>query len=358
MGRKAPRCRDIIVIPIRNIYYMLAYAFTALKAQEYAHLETEDFEQAEDLYAQILITGIRAQLKRGIVRTYENREEELSCIRGKIDFQASLAAQSMQRGRLICRHDEHTEDNDFNRILCSVAAALLSTPIATHRKKALRNLLNYFPNVQRLPLRRLNWRLPFNSRNQHYRLIIGICQLIANAQIQSRTPGKTKLLNFEDERHENQLYEKFLLAYFQQTFKGIRIASRKIPWNISEGTTDMLPGLRSDIMVSDTHRTLIIDAKYYKHILQEYYGHHSHHPHNLNQILNYVHQESAAHPADHEVSGMLLYAGTEENVPEKEFVTCGKRIHIKTLDLSTDFPTIRKTLNDLIEHYFPGTAES
>ena len=39
------------MIPIKNVFYMLAYAFRALDRKAYRPLESEDFANAEDLLA-------------------------------------------------------------------------------------------------------------------------------------------------------------------------------------------------------------------------------------------------------------------------------------------------------------------
>lgn len=54
------------MIPIQNIYYMLSYAFRALKEQQYRELATEEFQNTGDLMAAILAKGIAVQLKRGL----------------------------------------------------------------------------------------------------------------------------------------------------------------------------------------------------------------------------------------------------------------------------------------------------
>ena len=46
---------------IKNVYYMLAYAFRALKMDEYDELACEDFEHMHDLFAAILAKGIARQ---------------------------------------------------------------------------------------------------------------------------------------------------------------------------------------------------------------------------------------------------------------------------------------------------------
>jgi len=37
------------MIPIKNIYYMLSYAFRVLKHNNYKSIDSEDFEHIEDL---------------------------------------------------------------------------------------------------------------------------------------------------------------------------------------------------------------------------------------------------------------------------------------------------------------------
>ena len=45
-------------ILIRNVYYMLSYAFSSLRKNNYEDVEKEDFERIEDLFAEILYKGI------------------------------------------------------------------------------------------------------------------------------------------------------------------------------------------------------------------------------------------------------------------------------------------------------------
>lgn len=45
-------------ILIKNIYYMLSYAFTILKQTNYNKIASEQFEKAQDLFAAILSKGV------------------------------------------------------------------------------------------------------------------------------------------------------------------------------------------------------------------------------------------------------------------------------------------------------------
>ena len=48
---------------IRNIYYMLTYAFQELKQNNYEEIAGEEFDEIHDLFAEILLRGISFQLK-------------------------------------------------------------------------------------------------------------------------------------------------------------------------------------------------------------------------------------------------------------------------------------------------------
>ncbi len=54
----------------------------------------------------------------------------------------------------------------------------------------------------------------------------------------------------------------------------------------------------------------------------------------------------------HVVSGMLLYAKTDEDIyPENEYLMSGNRIEVRTLNLDGDFEAIRAQLNRIVEKY-------
>ena len=95
-------------IPIRNLYYMLAYAYRCLDQRDFSGLEAEPFENACDLFAAILARGLSGQIRRGLERSYVPRRETLSAPRGRIDVSASIKEQSLARLRLPCRYDEYS----------------------------------------------------------------------------------------------------------------------------------------------------------------------------------------------------------------------------------------------------------
>ena len=77
-------------ILIKNIYYMLSYAFSELKKNNYDDIDKEDFEHIEDLFAEILVKAVSLQIKQGLYRSYINKKESLPLLRGKIDISGTI----------------------------------------------------------------------------------------------------------------------------------------------------------------------------------------------------------------------------------------------------------------------------
>ena len=76
---------------IKNIYYMLSYAFTTLTPTQDDEIAAEEFDNIHNLFAAILAKGIGQQLKQGLYREYLNRKEDMPVMRGKIDMPGTIS---------------------------------------------------------------------------------------------------------------------------------------------------------------------------------------------------------------------------------------------------------------------------
>lgn len=78
------------------------------------------------------------------------------------------------------------------------------------------------------------------------------------------------------------------------------------------------------------------------------------HSNNMYQIFTYVKNKEAQLSSEpHEVSGMLLYAQTDESIqPNNTYQMSGNKISVRTLDLNCDFAQIATQLNQIVEEHF------
>ena len=342
------------MIPVQNIYYMLAYAFQVLNENGYKNIETEQFDNVGELCAAILSKGVSLQLKRGLGKEYVSETEPLSSLRGKIDIAESIKTQSMLRKQLVCTYDDFTVNSYMNRIIKSTMELLIRSDITKARKKELRKLLVFFGDVEPLNVYDINWQLQYNRNNQSYRMLISVCYLVVKGLLQSNTSGGTKLMDFLDEQRMCRLYERFILEYYRKEHPEIRASASQIPWQLDDDFSFMLPVMQTDIMLSKGNTTLIMDAKYYGHTTQEQYGVHTLHSGNLYQIFTYVKNKDAEYGEQpHNVSGMLLYAQTDESVqPNNVYHMGGNKISVRTLNLNCSFNEIASQLDGIVAEHF------
>lgn len=348
------------MIPVQNLYHMLAYAFRALREQGYRDLATEEFENAAELCAAILERGVAAQIKRGLRHDYHERSHALSSVKGKIEVSASITSRAFLRHQMVCTVDEYSADSMMNRIMKSTLQLLLRSDISTPRKKALRRLVLHFADVRTLDLRTVDWALRYDRHNQTYRLLMGVCWLVAKGLLQTQADGRTRLMEFFDEQRMSRLYEAFILEYYRREHPELHAAAPHIPWALDDGFSDMLPTMRSDITLRRDGHVLIIDAKYYSHTTQERFDRRSVHSGNLYQIFTYVKNAAASlGENDHEVSGLLLYARTDEEIhPHATYQMSGNSISVQTLDLNLPFAQIAAQLDDIAERHCPRPGRS
>lgn len=340
------------MIPVQNIYFMLSYAFKILKEERYKKVEAEECSSAIELCAAILERGISLQLKRGMERGYVQRTETLRVPRGKIEVSQSIREMTHIKKQIICTYDEFATDTYMNRILKSTVNLLLHSDISVDRKKKLRKLMKHFSDVELLDIRRINWHLQYNRNNQTYRMLINVCYLIVHGLLQTENDGTMQLMDFEKTEAFCRLYERFVYEYFRQEFPMLSVTKPHIGWQVDDGYVSLLPTMKTDMVLSDGERHLIIDTKAYKRILQWNFDKGTIHSNNLYQIFTYV-KNYELDTESCEVSGMLLYARTVTEEPIKEtYRMSGNKISVCTLDLGCHHTEIAKQLNEIARSHF------
>ena len=212
----------------------------------------------------------------------------------------------------------------------------------------------FLGNVEPLPIYSINWNLRYDRNNQTYRMLVSICYLVLKGLLQTQSDGTTKLMDFLDEQRMHRLYEKFILEYFRKEHPELTVGAPQIPWQLDDDFCDMLPVMQSDIVLEKDDNILIIDAKYYAHTTQQRFNKATVHSANLYQIFTYVkNKDTEFGDQPHKVSGMLLYAATDEAIqPDNSYQMSGNKISVKTLDLNRDFSEIAAQLNAIVIEHF------
>lgn len=348
---------DKKTIIIRNVYYMLAYAFRVLRQTNYKKIETEPFENVQDLFASIMHIGVSQQLKRGLCKEYIIKDEELKVLRGKLDLVNTVKLRSKNNIQtLACCHDELSVNNEFNQIIKTTLLGLTKDKtVKRETRLKLRNILRFFDEVDDIDLSGVKWaQLRFQRNNKSYEMLLNICYFAYTESILSHGSGDRKVMAFSDDNMA-KVYEKFILEYYKQHHRELSANAAEIKWNLDKDFADpiikYLPKMQSDITLRHNGYTLIVDAKYYSKNMQQQFDKNTLINGNLYQIYTYVKNEDKTNSG--KVAGMLLYAKTDNDIiPSADFSSGGNRISVKTLDLDANFDEIKQQLDRIADDYF------
>ena len=341
---------------IKNIYYMLAYAFQILRQENYEKIAAEEFEEAQDLFAAILASGVARQLKQGLYREYVTKQDSLLVLRGKIDMQGTMRNLLQKKQSVACEFDELSEDNTLNRILKTTILLLVRDKgVSQEHKNKLKSELVFFDDVSTTAPGLIRWDLlRYDRNNKNYELLMNICYFVIDGMLETTERGEYRMAAFSDD-HMARLYEKFILEYYRRHHNYLdEVKSAAIKWNLGsdqdEAMIRFLPAMQSDVYLQLGEKVLILDAKYYGKTMQTQFDKNTLRSNNLYQIFTYVKNEDRHGSGN--VSGMLVYAKTDEDItPDCCFDIGGNRIGAVTLDLNRDFRDIAAQLDRLADRF-------
>ncbi len=344
-------------ICIKNIYYMLTYAFQVLRQQNYDDIASEEFDEVQDLFAAILVRGAAQQLKQGLHRQYITVNEDLPVMRGKLDIHGTIRNRIQRKKILACEYDELSVNNIFNQILKTAMIILLrDSNVKVARKSDLKKVLLFFSEVDQIEPSSIRWSgMVYYRNNRNYEMLMNICYFVLDGMLQTTESGRYRMQTFSDE-HMHRLFERFVLEYYKRHHSYLsEVKAAEVKWCLDEDTDQrmirFLPAMQTDIFLRLRERILIIDTKYYGRTMQKQYDKATVHSANMYQIFTYVKNQDAEGTGN--VSGMLLYAKTDEEiVPDFSFLISGNRISVKTLDLNKEFRMIAAQLDRIVEEEF------
>jgi 5-methylcytosine-specific restriction enzyme subunit McrC len=216
-------------------------------------------------------------------------------------------------------------------------------------RSELRALTRHFSVVSDVHVNSLCFTLIHLDRNSgFYRFLLNICELVHNAHLPGENGERYRFRDFfRDERKMAYVFQYFVFNFLRIERPDLNVGSENISWKTDEVTPldlSLLPRMQTDISVSRDGRKTIIDTKYYRKTLNEFYGVERLHSHNLYQIFTYL---MNARLDGEEIEGILLYPLVERSLKQR-FSMCGVTVRVETLDLNQPWRMISTQLKGLI----------
>lgn len=338
-------------IPVRNIYYLLCYAWGHVQELERIEAGGEHFDHIGDMLGYVLAGAISGLLKSGLDRDYVEREAAIPGIRGKLELPPTIRRQLTLNGRTYCRFDEFDHDVLQNQIIKSTVQMLL----AIHRlhptvRAELRRVVLHMRGVSTIRVHRRDFaRVRIHRNNRGYDFVLRLCQLVYESLLVESSGAGTMFYDFrDDDARMGQLFEDFLFNFFLREQSAYRVKRWHINWHGATGSPrdlERLPIMRTDIVLRRRGAVLIIDAKYYKQALTTQFHREKVRAAHLYQIFAYL--KNLEPSLDGQLEGMLLYPAVNASFVY-EYRLHGHRIRVATVDLSQPFDRIHAELLGLV----------
>ena len=353
----AGKVRWFDMIPVRNWWHMLLYAWDLVEFEDRFETEFEDAPELRALLTKILVFLIKHQMRRGLRGDYVERSEQLRGVRGRIDFGETLRGLSMYRGRLHCEFEEFTLNVPRNQIIRSTLNDSLNrgfTQVERERRdkygklvsdvEALLRMLYEIDRV-RVTRRLIASELRLLGRNEReYKLMLKICELLLDPSMPRSDEASD--LDYVDWLRENEdehkIFELFVANFYKLHMRGkgwdVTAQARRY-WVKRHERTDSgvrLPTMNPDIVLIETEsgEVVVIDTKWYGAVLSDRSGRPTVNSEHLFQIYSYLQSLDGNDKRFRDASGILLYARTEMDDVDFRTKIDGHPLRVYTLDLT------------------------
>ncbi len=311
-------------ISIDRVLFLLSYA---LDPRAWRSL-TFRFEARQTLLEALVsafIHQVGQAFRRGLLQGYRSEEATLAGVRGRVRFDDQLRKRFGVFPPVEVRYDEFTEDIEPNRLIRAAGDRLERMKLRSDRSRAslrwLRNALERVTLSEYHPA-----RLPettWTRLNEHYRPAVGLARLIL------------QLTSFEI--HHGDITASSLLIDMNDVFESFVVTALREALRLSHQSFPR--GAKGRHLWLDLRRSVRLepDISWWEGLTCRFVGDVKYkrvsaagikHP-DLYQLLAY--SIAADLPC-----GLLLYAAGEGEPVTHEVVEVGKRLEVRTLDLSGD----------------------
>lgn len=339
-------------IPVRNIYYLLAYAFDLPEGERF-DVDPTSCPDAKNLLALLLARSIRNLAKRGFERNYHSFEEESARVRGRILLAESYRHMLPQQGRMRFCYDELDPNCLTNQILRSTCDRLLRGWLKSFVKQELRQAQALLVEVQATRLTASSFaRVRFHRNNRRYRFPIALCRLLFLGDMATESAGDIRHLEaIFSKRSMPMIFERFVRNFARAHIRNAnKISDMYIEWQgtYDASPTGLVPKMITDVSIDHPDWKMILDCKFYrKALLRNRKGTKRFRSGHLYQLTSYLRNKSV--DAGWETAtGALLYPAVEEGVNE-QFKLNGHPIHVLSIDLDQPWRNIARDLKALFK---------
>ena len=345
---------NLPAIPIRNIYYLLCYAWNKLEERDLVDIGEIDSTELVDLFAKVMIGGLNHLLKRGLDRNYVDFSEDTRCLKGKVLFSQSVKRNLFRNAKAHVEYDDLSHDVIHNQIIKGTINELTRAEnLDKTLKIELIGLLRKIGRISDIKVSRRDFRtVQLHQNNSFYEFLLKICEIVLDNLLPSGEQGQSKFRDFfQDEKIMPHLFEEFVRNFYKIETEH-KVGREDIFWDAiskDKNSMDLLPKMTTDISIDRGGSKVVIDTKFYKEAFSSHYEVEKFHSGNLYQLMAYLKNLEKKGGVNENCSGVLLYPATSKSFKAEYDNMLGHKVVLGTIDLNQDWKGIHYDLIQLLE---------
>lgn len=339
---------------------LLIYASDLADFLDRFDAEADDEAELPDLLARLLTVVVERRIRRSLSRGYRPRRDALARVRGRIDWLGTETGLLLQRGRVMCRYENLTQDTPRNRLVRAALEAMQDRV----RDGALATSCGRLAHVlEQAGVSGLRPSRAEVSRDQIARhdgddpFMVGVAELALDLILPSESAGNEHLTQLDrDELLLRRIFEKAVAGLYRHELHerdgwDVR-AQATLRWQAelpTPGLAALLPSMAADIVL--THgpsRRIVIDTKFTSVLTARAYGGVGLKSAHLYQLYAYIRSQAGrGEQAADNAEGILLHPSLDRHIDEAVTIQ-GHRFRFVTVDLSQPSADLRDALLEIV----------
>src|SRR6266498_2166517 len=347
-------------IPMRNLWHMLLYAWNEPSMLNQIGMgEVESAPTLDALLALVLIKFIQQRIRIGLGQGYVDTSKRVRAVRGRVHFTSNMLDQVMQNGEVECDFQQFSVNEPRNQIIRSTLARLVQVGefgAAEKEAETLRHRLRWLVrNLEGVEFAELNAesirRLIVVQKENDYRLMLSVCELIVAHQMPLETGGTQSLPRVDrDMLILHRLYERFVANFYRLHLEGWEVnVQKRLDWH-AQNANEHLPSMIPDLILheKESGKIIILDTKFTAgSLIENQWGKPVYDSAHLFQLYAYVRSQEELSAGYRTAEGILLYPVVQGQLSEKVQLQ-DHVIRIESVDLAAKWEDVEKHLLDMI----------
>jgi len=342
------------VIPIRNVYAMLAFCWRDADLIGGGALGACDFERPFDVAARLLDVALKRLFRRGLDMNYVIVEDAGPRPRGSLDLPRTNRELLVARGQLAFNVDEFSADTPANRLIKAATKVLLNTPdVDLGVREQLRRHMAKFAGVTDVAPQRAGGLRTIVPRHEYaYGEALWLARLALSTSLPDEGltgTGRTNLLRTQD--RTGKLFEGFVRGAARHFLEGrAHVGAPHLEFGVQLAASrglSLLPQMRTDALITwMSGERALIECKFYEAplVISERGTQEKFRTGHLFQALSYL---NALSKVGTQPSGTLLYASPGGSLDET-MVLEGFPFRVTWIDLTAEWPALRQQVIDIV----------